>query len=288
MLTWIIFAVLSAAVLFAVLRPLFVAGHTVRDDDSAAANKAVYADQLREIDSDLARGVIGEDEAKSARIEVSRKLLELSDQLPSADGDAPPDGAIRTHETKFHKEAIALVVLVPLAATGLYASLGKPNLPNLPHAARMNEDINTAKVGNLLARVEARLREHPDDGRGWDVIAPFYFRSGRFGDAADAYRNANRLLGESPQRLIGYVKSAILANNGVVTEDLKTIAERLAAKLPGRAEPKFWLALAKEQDGDIAGARKAYQDLLATAKQDDPWKQMVQGRLDGLGNPGSQ
>ena len=38
----------------------------------------------------------------------------------------------------------------------------------------------------LVAQVEAHLAKNPEDGRGWEVIAPVYLRLGRFEDAVKA------------------------------------------------------------------------------------------------------
>jgi len=293
MVIWLLFAVLTATIVFVVLGPLAGRGATT-DTGFHAANIAVYKDQLSEIDADLERGVIAPAEAAAARVEVSRKILQIAEQhaasqsgahsvdeaVGGVDADQAPDSVGGRAPPKIL--ALVLAGLIPISAGVVYAVIGAPHLPDLPHAPRLKENLNTATAGNLLARVEARLRSHPEDGKGWDIIAPFYYQARRYGDAADAYRNATRLLGETPRRMIGYVKSAISANNGVVTEDLRQISERLIKLAPERAEPKFWLGLAQEQDGNFSGAKKAYSDLLATAKDEDPWREMVQRRLEGL------
>lgn len=284
MLIWLVFAVLTAAVIYFVVRPL-LRNHEQTPRSSALADLAVYRDQLSEIDADVDRGAIGTVEAEAARAEVSRKILQLTENTggnPAA-GEMHSDGKYAAPATVSNKLPLVLAAGVPLSAAFIYLALGAPHLPDQPYAPRFQQDINTATAANLLARVEAALRKNPEDGQGWDVIAPFYFRAGRYVDAADAYRKAIQLLGESVPRLIGYVKASILANNGIVTEELRVISDRLLTKAPDRAEPRFWLALAKEQDGDVSGARKAYQDLLATATGDEPWRETVEKRLNGLG-----
>lgn len=288
MVIWLLFAVLTALIVFVVLGPL--SGRTQAADRAAeGANIAVYQDQLAEIDADLERGVIGAEEAQSARVEVARKILQVTEAAKanthSEDAPAGPDGEpIPTGTPSAPRKTLALVLtgLIPLAAGLTYAGVGSPHLPDLPHAPRLKENIKTATAANLLARVEARLRTHPEDGRGWDVIAPFYFRAGRYSESADAYRNAIRLLGETPQRMLGYVKAAVGANNGIVTEELRKISQRLTELVPNEPQPKFWLALALEQDGNLVSAKKAYSDLLALATDKDPWRKMVQARLDKL------
>src|SRR5207247_718880 len=99
----------------------------------------------------------------------------------------------------------------------------------------------------LVAKVEARLREHPEDSEGWDVIAPVYLRLGRFHDAAGAFDRASRLKGESVKRLAGFAEASVLGADGVVTEEARLACEKILALEPGRADVRFWLALAKEQ-----------------------------------------
>src|SRR5690606_10076792 len=123
------------------------------------------------------------------------------------------------------------------------------------------------------------LREHPEDGKGWDVIAPVYLRLQRFADAAHAFAEANRLEGESVRRLLGFAEATLLAENGIVTEPVRKAALRVLALEPGRIEVRVWLALAKEQDGDLAAAVAEYNDILGKAPQDAPWRSAVSERL---------
>ena len=69
---------------------------------------------------------------------------------------------------------IAVAAALPLLALGLYLVYGSPRLPDQPLAARLQDPANDQNLEALVARVEARLREHPEEGEGWDVIAPVY------------------------------------------------------------------------------------------------------------------
>src|ERR1043165_1604743 len=76
MTLWFVFALMTAAAIFAVLWPLGQPANT-----QAGSDLAVYRDQLDEIERDRAAGLIGEREADAARIEVSRRLLAAADNL---------------------------------------------------------------------------------------------------------------------------------------------------------------------------------------------------------------
>jgi cytochrome c-type biogenesis protein CcmH len=168
---------------------------------------------------------------------------------------------------------------IPLLAVGLYAMLGSPGLPSQPHATRAFPTTAEARVDALIAQVEQRLREAPDDGNGWDVIAPIYLRMESYGQAAEAFANANRLLGETPKRLAGFVQAEILANNGVVNPNARIAAERLLALEPGRLDAQLWLTLAKEQDGAFDEALRGYKAILSDPGATEAMRSAIEQRI---------
>ena len=73
MLLWIIFALMTSAVLVAVLAPLARAAAPQPAANSGSLE--VYRDQLEEIEAERTRGMVDPAEADAARIEISRRLL---------------------------------------------------------------------------------------------------------------------------------------------------------------------------------------------------------------------
>ena len=270
MLLWIVFAVLTAAVLVAVLAPL---GR--RNGQAAAAGAGameVYRHQLGELEAECTGGLLNESEAAAARIEISRRLLASAAEAEHAAGAA-------TSQAPPRLVAIAVALFVPLLTLGLYLTYGSPGVPSYPAASRMQAPVEGAQIGDLIAKVEARLREHPEDGEGWDVIAPVYLRLGRFRDAADAFDRAARLKGESVKRLSGYAEATVLSADGIVTEDVRLAYEKILKLEPGRPEARFWLALAKEQDGRLGEAVADYKALLSESPPDAPWRGALERRI---------
>jgi cytochrome c-type biogenesis protein CcmH len=270
-LIWIVLAGLTAIVLFVLLRPLTVTGTTPLASESFDA--AVYRDQINEIESDRARGLINDNEAEAARVEIARRLLAADNKAQGRDGSERSGASA--------KAAIAIIsVILPLLALGLYFAFGSPRLPDQPLAARLEAPANDRDFEALVARVEARLRERPEDGEGWDVVAPVYLSSGRYAQAAEAYSHALRLLGPSAKRLSGQGQALVLANNGLVTEEARLALTR-ARELDGTLiEPRILLAIAKEQDGQFAAAVADWRALLGDAEEDAPWRAMVQKRIE--------
>ena len=274
MLLWIAFALMTAAALAAVLLPL---ARPARRDELDSGALAVYRHQLEEIEDERTRGLVDNGEAAGARVEVARRLLASADRM---DAQSPPPPL---PESKRATVALATAAAIPLFTLALYLTHGSPGLPSFPATARTQMPIERAQISDLVAKVEARLREHPEDGDGWDVIAPVYYKLERFRDAANAYARAARLKGETVRRLAGLAESAVLAADGIVTEEARAAYERILALEPGRPEPRFWLALAKEQDGKLEPALSDYRALLSDAPADAPWRAAVESRIADVG-----
>jgi cytochrome c-type biogenesis protein CcmH len=278
MVFWILVAGLVAAVTLAITRPLMRPSPPATD--TTGADIAVYKDQLKEIASDEARGTLGAAEAESARAEIGRRILRVSQDHSKTDTHARSADRNRF----IFPVSIATAIALPIASLSLYLVYGAPGMPAQPLSERLAEASNANKPNDLIAKVEERLREHPEDGTGWDVIAPVYYATGRYADAATAYENAIRLIGESPKRLQGFANARIHIENGVVPEDARKALERIIVLAPASStEPRIWLALAKEQDGRVSDAAADYRKLIAEAPADAPWRKVLEERLENLG-----
>jgi cytochrome c-type biogenesis protein CcmH len=267
MVLWVLFAVLAAAVVWAVTRPLLAPSTAA---DATDSELAVYRDQLAEIEAERADGLLGSAEAEGARVELARRVIRRSEERQRA-------AAAQERFTGARQAVVYAAAAIPVIGIGVYLAIGSPQLPARPYAARLDTPVNQATAGDLIARVEAHLRANPEDGRGWDVLAPVYLRMGDFKQAADAFQRAIRILGEDPKRLAGIARATIMAQNGIVGETARVSYEKLQKLEPQSLEPQVWLAIAREQDGDVKGAEAEYRRLLPGAE--DPWKGLLEARL---------
>ena len=274
MMLWVAMAVLAAAAALSVLVPLYRGRPAAASVPGAAEEVSIYRDQLDEIGRDLDRGVISEREAAAARTEIARRLI-------AADREAAAPAAPAS-EGRRRAAMVVAIAGVPLLAVGLYLALGSPDLPDLPLSARLAAPVETQDIAVLVSRVEAHLAENPDDGSGWEVLAPVYGRLGRYDDAAKAYANAVRLLGSTAARESALGEAIVRANDGAVTADARAAFEKALA-LDGQAvQPRFYLALALGQEGKRDEAAAALKALIASASADAPWVPMVETVLARL------
>jgi cytochrome c-type biogenesis protein CcmH len=279
MAIWMIFALMAGAALMAVLWPLSRRPPTA---DSPDQDTRFYNDQLAEIERDLGRGLISVAEAEAARTEAARRLLRAS-QTGAAAADAFGEPALRRRRAA---SAIALST-VPLLALAIYGAYGSPHLSSQPLGARVQSDPQQLDFASAVARIEAHLAQQPADGRGWEVIAPVYLRSGRIEDAVKAYGNAMRLLGEDASRLSNYGEALVAAGEGVVSVEARQAFDRALQHDPALPKPRFYLARAAEQDGDREAARSHYDAILSSSAADAPWVPLVTESLARLSTEGA-
>ncbi len=264
-------AVLAAAASLSVLVPLYRSSGGGRSQRGQAM--AIYRDQLSEVDRDLDRGVIAESEAAAARTEIARRLIR-------AGGEAASDGG--TGRERARRVAIIVAIGMPIAALAFYLVIGSPQLPGEPLAARLSAPPDKQDLPTLVARIEAHLVANPDDGQGWEVLAPVYMRLRRYDDAVKAYGNAARLLGATAQREADLGEAMVSASGGLVTAKARAAFEQ-AAKLDASAvRPRFYLAVALGQEGKTADAVAAWKALLDGAPDNAPWVAIAQAELAKL------
>jgi len=262
MVIWIVFAVITTAIIASLLHPL--ASGRVRFNDGAAAAGRVYRDQLLELDRELLANEIGCNEYEYARAETARRLFKASEQMQEECRRLP-------HPHRWLRLAIA--AFLPLASIGLYGLAGSPDMPSLPLQARLEDPGQDIAI--LVARTERHLASQPDDGRGWDVIAPIYLRAGRIADARSAYRNALRLLGPDIHRLGGLAEALMAEAQGSVDKETLDVLRQIVQLEPENPRARFYIALSSEQAGRRDEARQAFEALAKQSPPDAPWLPLV-------------
>ena len=269
MLFWITCAILTFAAAIAVIYPYLRTDQ--QTEPSHASDLAIYKDQLREIDEDEKRSLISDVDAVSARTEVSRRILKL----------APAQGPL-TGRTSSRYVVIAAALAMPVLTWGLYSYTGSPLVPDQPILARLAVPANKASVEILVAQAEKHLAEHPEDGRGWAVIAPIYLKFGRYDKALEAYQKLKTLVGPKAQFEVGIGEALAGLNQGKIGEDAAAAFERAAKLDDNDPQPKIFLATGLAQQGKYQEAKSAFEAILANAPADAPWRPIVTSSLNEL------
>ena len=291
MLFWIAAGLLALATAGFVARPLALGRRSSRS--RAAHDEQVFRDQLAEVDRDLDRGVLTVEEARSARIEVSRRLL-----AAAAERERQPD---HQPAPKAASYALAAAVLLgaPLGGWALYERIGAPGLPDQPLATRAEsrpgQEIVEARLPPvpaavppgmedlppLVAQLEARVAGDAADRQGLYLLARSYAQVGRFADSWRAYRRLLRETGgDAPAQVFaGMAESMILAARGYVSPEAEQALGE-ALRRDGR-EPvaRFYMGEAFAQTGRPQSAVEVWASLLADSPPDAPWRDVTRQRI---------
>ena len=268
---WLLIALLSAAVLGLFAWQLRGAGR----GQGPASDLAVYRDQLAELDRDVARGLMPEAEAASARLEIQRRLL------AAAERDGKPTAKARSMPWP----AVLLLVLAPVAALAIYANLGQPLLPGQPFAGRAQPSEVDPQLVALVDRLAQHMKAKPEDVQGWLLLGRTEGDLGRYQESAAAYGEAIRRMqaagGAPPADLQSrYGEALVAASGGQVTpaaEAAFAAALAIDAKEP---RARFYLALAKAQAGHVDEALSQWVALEAESPSNAPWIPMLTSQIE--------
>jgi cytochrome c-type biogenesis protein CcmH len=272
---WLLFALLTGAAVMSVLWPLARKSDAA---DASASDIAFFEQQIAEIDRESAEGRLAAADAETARTEAARRLL----RARGMDQRRWGAGAASSSRRNALVAAAGAILLIPAFALLLYGKLGHPNLPDAALEARLEAKPGHSDVASAVARIEAHLAEHPDDGRGYEVIAPFYLRNGRAAEAAAAYEKALRLLGPTPHRYNALGEARVLASEGRVTPEAIQAFEAALALDPKSAMARFYIGLEAAQNGEREKAENVWSELLADGPADAPWRPRVEALLAQL------
>lgn len=225
---------LAVLVLAAVVLPLLRGGAAVPARE--AFDRAVYRDQIAELEREQARGLIGAEEATAARLEIQRRMLRAAGGADEARAGRHP--------------ALALVlVLLALSGAGMvYLATGAPELPAQPFAQRVPDPEDQA-LRQGLARLERRVQEAPQDGEAWVLLARTHAALAQWREADAAWRRA-MALGSLPADLMAAALEArVLAADGLVGAEAADGFARVLAEEPDNPVARFYLAAAAAQAG---------------------------------------
>jgi cytochrome c-type biogenesis protein CcmH len=147
----------------------------------------------------------------------------------------------------------------------------------------MNEEAGGQQlpegIEQTVAEVEKYLEANPKNGRGWELLAPVYLRLGRFDEAVRTRRNALEIFGPDAARLGDLGEAIIMASNGAVTAEAKSLFERANAADPEDVMAQYYLGLSAKQEGRRDEAVKRWTALISGAREGAEWLPMVKNAL---------
>jgi cytochrome c-type biogenesis protein CcmH len=271
------------------------------DEPTAAYDLRVYRDQLREVDRDLARGVITPADAERLRTEVARRVLEADRAL--GDGNGPEDTAAPPLPTLV---MAGLVAAVMLGGVWTYFRLGAPGYPDLPIAERlaMSDQLYRTRPPQaaaeaaaaarapapapadptftaLMDKLRSALKDRPDDLEGHRLLARNESGLGNYAAAMAAQRQVIAILGDSvsadDHAMLAEIM--ILGAGGYVSPEAEVEIKRALQLDPLNGTASYYAGLMFAQVGRPDRTFALWAALLERSQPGDPWVAPLRAQL---------
>ena len=270
MLLWAVLTVIAVVVAAACTVPL-VRRYEARPTARAAA-LTILGEQLADIETQVAGGAIDAGQADALRTEVKRRML----TSPATEAAARPLGP-----ATLGRLATGLAVIVAVAGTALYSTLGRPDLATGPaptpagNSAAAPDAASTAAanadVASMVTQLETRMKDNHNDAEGWRMLGWSYFQTARYKESADSYGRAVTLTPTAPGFASAYGEALVQAAGGRMTKEALTQFRAANALDQADARARYFLGVAKAESGDRRGAVDDWLALLSEAPADAPW-----------------
>ncbi|MBO6885624.1 MAG: c-type cytochrome biogenesis protein CcmI [Marivita sp.] len=261
----------------------------------------VYRDQLTEVDRDLARGVISDEDAERLRTEISRRIL-VADAKTQLTGDA---GA--------QPRSLGLVVAAVIAATlvggsyWLYAQIGAPGYGDLGLASRMeiaelarqNRPSQQEAEGQLPAtdateiqpeyaalvqRLRSAVAERPGDLQGHVLLARSEAAMGNYVAAYTAQQQVLSIKGDAAtsKDYADLADMMVLAAGGYVSPEAERVLEAALTREPDNGVSLYYMGLMMAQTGRPDVAFRLWDRLLRQSPADSAWLPPILSQIEEM------
>ncbi|QDO97746.1 c-type cytochrome biogenesis protein CcmI [Ferrovibrio terrae] len=273
---WLGFIILTLATLGFLLWPLLRAQRQMAD--RKAHDVTVYRAQLTEIDEELARGSLTASEAGAAKLEIQRRLLRA---------DAAAEGkTVMASRRSVVTGTIVVLLLVPMLGGGIYLSIGRPeatqvDLARMQQRAAQEAQIR-AETERMIAQLRERLAAEPNRADGWLLLGRSLLAIDRADEAVPALDRVIALQPDDAEAYALRAEAQTLAADGSVTAPAQRDFRAVLERDPQHPGARYYLGLARLQEGDTRGAYDDWYGLAAESPADALWLDVVQARLREL------
>lgn len=246
MTLFVVLAALATAVaLAAVLWPLLRRPRAATAAGRDATNLAILKSQLAELESEHARGAIGETMYAEARSELERRALE---DVAGDPGTATTQEATAPSRRHVHATAISLAVVVPLAAALIYLQLGTPGVLSgqagqiaqgdvaspgqASGEAGGQPQITREQVEQMVAQLAERMKNEPGNAEGWAMLGRSYYMLQRYDDAVRAYAALAKLRPQDADALADHADALAMARGRKLAGEPLALVQKALALNP--------------------------------------------------------
>jgi len=161
--------------------------------------------QLEQLESQAEEGVLDPTVADDETLRLESELAGILVHLEELESAAEPGGLSQEGRLQWLLAMAVFALLIPVSVLIAYGSwqadtllklagVGNDNMTSMAQPAATPAAAFPPEVLEMVARLEKRMSESPDDGAGWKRLGRSYAVMGRYDEAISAYRKAAELL----------------------------------------------------------------------------------------------
>jgi cytochrome c-type biogenesis protein CcmH len=261
----------------------------------------VYRDQLTEVDRDLTRGVISDEDAERLRTEISRRIL-------AADAKSNSTGAAGSQP---YTLGVSVAVLVAGFLVGgsywLYSQIGAPGYGDLGLATRLEmaeaarenrpsqqeaesqmpptkETEIQPEYAALVQRLRSAVSERPDDLQGHVLLARSEAAMGNYTAAYAAQQAILSIKGNTAtgKDYADLADMMVLAAGGYVSPEAERVLEAALTRDPENGVSLYYMGLMMAQTGRPDVAFRLWDRLLRQSPADAAWLPPILSQIEEM------
>lgn len=232
-------------------------------------NIDIFKDRLKELEAEYRNGVISQERFLQLKTELEAALIEDTNSLPGQTD--VPYRTLSASQGRLLFSGLVVFCLGVAAAVygkfGAYSGLAEA-LEFKGIEAQQTEHVSKAQINAMVASLEAKLKENPDNLDGWFLLARSYMNMERYAEAAEAYARAIPLVkaqNENPAPVYGLqAQATYFASQGRFTQEVRDLIDLAFEQEPNEPNTLGLLGMMAMQRGDFDAAIEFWSRILST------------------------
>ncbi len=272
---WFINACLLLLAAAFILYPVLRRNKNGDDTDRDVLNLNIHREHFQDLENEFKSGRIGRDEYEVAKQDLER------DMLADVSGQKEKIGKVSGNHIYV---LVAAILILPAFSIVMYMSLGDMDILKQKTAGenRQTDSPDMHSIQEMVVRLEERLQQEPEDGEGWHMLGRSYVVMNRFSEAANAFTNARKYIGDEPGLLADLSEALILANNNMITSEALGLARLSLEKNPDEQKSLWITGYASYEQGNIPMAVNYWEHLLRMLPPDSNEAKSLSNNLASL------
>ena len=139
-----------------------------------------------------------------------------------------------------------------------------------------------AFIASMVARVESRVKENPEDVKSWKMLGKSYGVLNRYVDSANAYAKAVALDHSDIDTLINYANASIKTGEMSQLDNARIVFAQILDENDENVDALFLSGMLARAAGDTAEAKMFWNKLLPLLPEGSPGHTSVKNNLQSL------